>query len=187
MASRIILASASPRRKELLEQVGVTFDVAPADVDETQFAGEHIEHYVKRVAIAKAQAILSQFPDATVIAADTTVGVDQQIFTKPMDEHDALRMWRQLSGRDHVVKTTVVIAKENKIWHDTVSTLVYFKVLDDAEMRQYWQTGEPCDKAAGYAIQGRAAAWVTRIEGSYSNVVGLPLFETLQLLEHSLA
>lgn len=187
MARGIILASASPRRKELLEQVGVTFDVAPADVDETQFAGEHIDHYVKRVAIAKAQAILGQFPDATVIAADTTVGIDQQIFGKPIDENDAMRMWRQLSGRAHVVKTTVVIAKENKICHDTISTMVYFKVLDAAEMRQYWQTGEPSDKAAGYAIQGRAATWVTRIEGSYSNVVGLPLYETLQLLEQTMA
>ena len=187
MASRVILASASPRRKELLEQVNVEFDVYPANIDESQHPNEHIDQYVQRVAIAKAQYILNQFPDAIVIAADTTVGIDQHILTKPNDEDDALRMWRLLSGRSHQVKTTVVIANKYKIFHDTVSTLVYFKVLDETEMRQYWQTGEPCDKAAGYAIQGRAGAWVTRIEGSYSNVVGLPLYETVQMLQQALA
>ena len=182
MASRVILASASPRRKELLEQVNVEFEVYPANIDESQHPNEHIDQYVQRVAIAKAQNILNQFPNATVIAADTTVGIDQHILNKPNDEDDALRMWRLLSGRSHQVKTTVVIANKYKIFHDTVSTLVYFKVLNETEMRQYWQTGEPQDKAAGYAIQGRAGAWVTRIEGSYSNVVGLPLYETLALL-----
>ena len=187
MASRVILASASPRRKELLEQVGVEFEVYPANIDESQYPNENIDQYVQRVAIAKAQAILQQFPDVIVIAADTSVGIDQHILTKPRDENDALKMWRQLSGRSHQVKTTVVIANKYKTFHDTVSTVVYFKVLDEVEMRRYWQTGEPCDKAAGYAIQGRAGAWVTRIEGSYSNVVGLPLYETVQLLQQALA
>lgn len=182
MACRIILASQSPRRKELLQQIGLNFDVVVADINESIHVDETVEDYVLRVASDKALTVAKQHPDAIVIAADTTVTIDDQILTKPLDLKDAMRMWSLLSGRTHQVKTTVVICCSNKIWHDTVTTQVDFKDLTDTEKFAYWQTGEPQDKAGGYAIQGRAAAWVKRIEGSYSNVVGLPLYETLQLL-----
>lgn len=183
MACRIILASQSPRRKELLEQVGLEFIVKSADIDESVLPNENVDDYVLRVATAKAQAIAKDDADAIVIAADTTVTIDGQILAKPQDYKDAQRMWTQLSGKSHQVKTTVVCAYTSQVWHDTVTTNVCFKDLTQDEMFAYWQTGEPCDKAGGYAIQGRAAAWVKYIEGSYSNVVGLPLYETLQLLE----
>lgn len=183
MACGIILASQSPRRKELLEQVGVEFSVKSADVDESVLPNEKVDDYVLRVAIAKAQVIANNAPEDIVIAADTTVTIDGEILAKPQDYDDAVRMWSQLSGRIHQVKTTVVFAYTSQVWHVTVTTNVCFKDLTQNEMFAYWQTGEPCDKAGGYAIQGRAAAWVKYIEGSYSNVVGLPLYETLQLLE----
>lgn len=183
MACRIILASQSPRRKELLEQVGLKFSIQSADIDESILQHEDVDAYVLRVATAKAKTIARQHSDALVIAADTTVSIDGKILTKPIDCDDAMRMWGLLSGQKHQVKTTVVIAYTSLIWHVTVSTNVQFKDLTQDEMFAYWQTGEPCDKAGGYAIQGRAAAWVTYMEGSYSNVVGLPLYETMQLLE----
>lgn len=184
MASSIILASQSPRRKELLEQVGLKFSIQVADVDESLQPNENVDTYVLRVAKLKAEKVAQLYPNAIVIAADTTVTIDGEILAKPTDQDDAFRMWRLLSGQIHQVKTTVVIAYAQQLWHDTATTMVHFKDLTDAEMFTYWQTGEPQDKAGGYAIQGYAAAWVKRIEGSYSNVVGLPLFETLQLLEH---
>lgn len=183
MACGIILASQSPRRKELLEQVGLKFTIQSADVDESVLANEHVDDYVLRVATAKAQVIAAQHPQAFVIAADTTVTIDGKILSKPIDYADACKMWTQLSGRLHQVKTTVVIAYTSIVWHVTVTTHVNFKDLTQDEMFAYWQTGEPQDKAGGYAIQGRAAAWVKSIEGSYSSVVGLPLYETLQLLK----
>ena len=185
MACRIILASQSPRRKELLEQVGLNFDIVSADIDESILPNENVDDYVLRVAAAKARAIIEQpqYRDAVVIAADTTVTIDGEILTKPKDYNDALRMWSLLSDRMHEVKTTVVIAYTSHIEHVKVSSKVYFKTLTQDEMFAYWQTGEPCDKAGGYAIQGRAAAWVKYIEGSYSGIVGLPLYETMQLLE----
>ena len=185
MACRIILASQSPRRKQLLEQVGLQFEVMSADIDESVLPNEHVDDYVLRVAITKAESIAFQqkYHDALVIAADTTVTIDGEILTKPKNYDDAVRMWTLLSGRMHEVKTTVVIACTSVIRHVTVSSKIYFKVLTQDEMFAYWQTGEPHDKAGGYAIQGRAAAWVKCIEGSYSGVVGLPLYETLQLLK----
>lgn len=183
MARRIILASQSPRRKELLEQVGLHFSVQSADIDESVLPNEDVDAYVLRIAKAKAQAIACQHLDALVIAADTTVTIDGKILAKPSNYQDAARMWGLLSGRIHQVKTTVVIAYTSLIWHATVTTNVQFKDLTQDDMFAYWQTGEPCDKAGGYAIQGRAATWVKYMEGSYSNVVGLPLYETMQLLE----
>lgn len=185
MASRIILASQSPRRKELLEQIDLVFEICSADIDETVTPNETVDEYVLRVATAKAMAVGQKHPDSIIIAADTTVTIDQEILSKPINLNDALKMWHQLSGRQHWVKTTVVVVYAKQIWHDTVTTSVYFKDLTDREMLAYWQTGEPQDKAGGYAIQGRAAAWVKRINGSYSNVVGLPLYETLQLLKQA--
>lgn len=182
MASRIILASQSPRRKELLQQVGLTFDICIADIDESQLPDETSEAYVKRVAMLKAQTVALQQPGAIIIAADTIVSIDGQTLTKPKDVDDAYRMWSLLSGRQHQVKTTVVLQSDSKCLVETVTTTVYFKTLTVDEMQHYWVSGEAHDKAGGYAIQGRAAAWVSRIEGSYSNVVGLPLYETLNLL-----
>lgn len=186
MARRIILASQSPRRKALLEQIGLNFDVMVADVDESILSGEQVDAYIKRVAMLKAAAIARHHPDALIIAADTTVSVDQHILAKPLDQSDAYRMWHLLSDRCHQVKTTVIVCDSGKILHDTVTTIVCFKALTEQDMYDYWQSGEPQDKAGGYAIQGRAAAWIKRIEGSYSNVVGLPLYETLQLIEHTI-
>lgn len=187
MASRLVLASQSPRRSELLTQVGLEFEVAIADIDETIQSGEQVDDYVRRVAMQKALTIAKRYPDALVIAADTTVCIQDKILTKPLNYQDAKQMWSCLSGQSHQVKTTVVVACSSQILHDTVTTTVYFKDLNEAEMLHYWQTGEPQDKAGGYAIQGRAAAWVKRIEGSYSNVVGLPLYETLQLIDKAQA
>lgn len=185
MARRIILASQSPRRKALLEQIGIAFDVFAADIDESVWHNEPTDLYLLRMASAKAAKLAKQYPDALIIAADTTVCVDTQILAKPLNQQDAFAMWRRLSGRQHQVKTCVVLSYASQFWHDTVTTEVFFKDLSDEEMFAYWQTGEPLDKAGGYAIQGRAAAWVKRIEGSYSNVVGLPLFETQQLLQQA--
>ncbi|KAA8732711.1 septum formation inhibitor Maf [Acinetobacter qingfengensis] len=185
MACRIILASQSPRRKDLLQQVGLDFSIQIANINETPLLNEKVEQYIQRIAMAKAQTIAKQQPDAIVIAADTTVTVDSEILGKPEHQQHALYMWQKLSGRLHQVKTTIVIAYASQCWHDTVTTDILFKDLTDEEMLAYWQTGEPLDKAGGYAIQGRAAAWVKRMEGSYSNVVGLPLFETLQLLKQA--
>ena len=182
MASRLILASQSPRRKELLQQVGLTFDIQIADIDESTLPNESSDDYVKRVAICKAETVARQHPGTVIVAADTIVSIDGQTLTKPKDFDDACWMWSLLSGRQHQVKTTVVIQSDSKRLVETVSTAVYFKTLTVDDMQRYWASGEPHDKAGGYAIQGRAAAWVRRIEGSYSNVVGLPLYETIQLL-----
>lgn len=182
MARGLILASQSPRRKALLEQVGLTFEVYSADVDESAWQNESVEDYVQRIATLKATTVATHFPQSIVIAADTTVTIDGHILTKPKNRQDAFRMWTLLSGRSHQVKTTVVVAYASHLFHDTVTTVVYFKDLTEVEMLRYWQTGEPQDKAGAYAIQGYAAAWITRIEGSYSSVVGLPLYETLQLI-----
>lgn len=183
MASRLILASQSPRRQDLLRQVGLEFDVKPADIDESIQPDENVDDYVLRVAKQKAQIIAQQYPDAIVLAADTTVSIGTHILTKAQDKQHAFRMWQLLSGQRHQVKTSVVICYAKQIWHDTVCTDVYFKELTQQEMQSYWASGEAFDKAGAYAIQGRAAAWVQRIEGSYSNVVGLPLFETIELLK----
>jgi septum formation protein len=185
MACRLILASQSPRRKALLEQLGLGFEVQVADVDESVREGETAEQYLERVAKNKAVKIARLNPEAIVIAADTTVCIDGTMLAKPEHQAHALQMWQRLSGRQHQVKTCVMLCYASQFWHATVSTEVFFSDLTDQDMFDYWQTGEPQDKAGGYAIQGRAAAWVKRIEGSYSNVVGLPLFETVQLLKQA--
>ena len=180
----IILASASPRRKELLEQVGVEFRVQSFEIDESPYPHEAPADYVVRLAIQKAQAAIEALPaDSIVIAADTTVTVDGRILGKPVDQADAFAMWQRLSGRDHFVMTGVAVAKNQTVLHRRVTTEVHFSPLSHADMLAYWQTGEPVGKAGGYAIQGLAAAFIPKIYGSYSNVVGLPLVETLDLLK----
>ena len=172
----IVLASASPRRAELLRAAGIAFVVRPADVDETLHDGEAPENYVVRVASAKARAIHARMPDATVLGADTTVVVDHHILGKPADADDARRMLRLLSGRPHEVVTGVaVVAASRPVATRVATTTVEFAALTDAEIDWYVESGEPMDKAGAYAIQGLASRFVTRIVGSYSNVVGLPV------------
>lgn len=180
--TRVILASASPRRAELLRAAAIDFDVQPADVDETVHEGETPEAYVRRVAIEKARALASRVPDAVVLAADTTVVVDAHILAKPADDEDARRMLRMLSGRSHEVLTGVCVARGRDEETRVASTLVTFAPLTDEEIAWYVASGEPADKAGAYAIQGLASRFVTRIDGSYSNVVGLPVAVVYEML-----
>jgi len=171
-----VLASASPRRAELLRAAGIPFEVAVADVDESQHPGEDAEAYVRRVAAAKAARVAASHPGRPVLGADTTVVVDGQVLGKPYDAADAARMLGQLSGRSHLVLTGVCLigpAGETRI--DAAVTTVEFRALQAAEIGEYVDSGEPMDKAGGYAIQGGAAGFVTRLDGEYSNVVGLPV------------
>jgi septum formation protein len=181
----IILASASPRRRELLTQAGFTFEVIPAHVNEDPYPDEEPTAYVVRLAREKAEAVYGQLraPEAIVIGADTTVTVDGHILAKPEDAEDAARMLRKLSGRTHQVITGVAIA--SGIGTDAAAevTSVEFFTLSDEEIRAYVATGEPMDKAGAYGIQGYAARWIPRIEGCYFNVVGLPLARVAAMLK----
>lgn len=177
---RLILASASPRRAELLRGAGIEVDVRPADVDESVQPGETPEDYASRVALAKARAISLQVPDRFVLGADTVVVVDDGILGKPTDSAEARRMLRALSGRSHIVMTAVILIRGAGLPSQTVDarverTHVEFATLTNDEIEWYAATAEPMDKAGAYAIQGLASRFVTRIEGSYSNVVGLPV------------
>ncbi|MBJ8425008.1 MULTISPECIES: Maf family nucleotide pyrophosphatase [Acinetobacter] len=181
--AHLILASSSPRRQELLLQLGLAFDVHSPDVDESVNEHEQIDHYVSRLAKSKAQAVLSLYPEATIVAADTSLVVADQIIGKPTSKQHAFEIWGVLSGRKHEVLTGVCVANANQLLSTVVRTEVEFQALSLKDMEDYWATGEPLGKAGGYAIQGIAAKYVTRINGSYSNVVGLPLHETIQLLD----
>jgi septum formation protein len=184
VANMIILASGSPRRRELLTQVGLTFSVQVFEIDESCLPNEAPAAYVCRLAQQKARAAQAHLPaDCTVIAADTTVTVDGHILGKPTDREDAFAMWRLLSGRSHEVMTGVAVACGERVLCTHVVTTVTFLPLTPVMMQAYWDTGEPMGKAGAYAIQGRGAAFIPAIQGSYSNVVGLPLVETLALLE----
>ena len=172
----LVLASGSPRRAELLRQAGIRFEVSVPDVDETLHPGEAPEAYVRRLAAAKARHVAASHPGRPVLGADTTVVVDGQVMGKPYDAADAARMLGQLSGRSHLVLTGVCLigpAGETRI--DAAVTTVEFRALQAAEIGEYVDSGEPMDKAGGYAIQGGAAGFVTRLDGEYSNVVGLPV------------
>jgi septum formation protein len=175
MDNALLLASASPRRAELLTAAGIAFDVQPADVDERVLDGETPEGYVRRIAESKARTISARFPNRLVLGADTTVVVDALILGKPQDELDARRMLSALSGRTHQVLTGVCIAGAGHFEMAVSRTAVEFAALDADEIDEYVSTGEPMDKAGAYAIQGLASRFVTRIDGSYSNVVGLPV------------
>jgi septum formation protein len=177
-----MLASASPRRHDLLKNLGCEFSVSAPEVDETWESGEAPEDYVERVARLKASAVLKQHPDDAILAADTTVAYHGQIFGKPRHQQHAYEMWQQLSDDEHQVITAVCLADNDRVQCEVVTTTVQFCVINQAQMDLYWQSGEPQDKAGGYAIQGLASAWVLEVHGSYSNVVGLPLFETNKLL-----
>jgi septum formation protein len=181
--ARIILASSSPRRKELLQQLGLDFEIYSPDIDESVREREIVEHYVERLARAKAHAVLGLFPDAIVIAADTSLSCAGKIIGKPQSKQHAFEIWSALSGQWHDVYSGICVASSSKILSTVVRTQVEFQRLSDAEMEKYWATGEPIGKAGAYAIQGIAAQYIPQIRGSYSNVVGLPLYETVQLLE----
>jgi septum formation protein len=181
----LVLASASPRRRELLAQAGYAFVVRPAHIPEDSLPDEDPIAYVVRLAREKAEAVFRELADATavVLGADTTVTLDGQILGKPVDDADAARMLRMLSGRTHRVITGVALATESGTQVAAEVTAVRFLTLSDEEIRGYVATGEPLDKAGAYAIQGRAARWIPRIEGCYFNVVGLPLALVSTLLE----
>lgn len=180
----IVLASRSPRRAALLHLLGVAYDLVAADIDETPLGAEAPVEYVQRVALAKAAcARAGGLTQRIVLAADTCVSVDGEIFGKPLDFADARRMLRRLAGGWHTVYTAVVVAGMDGLSRSAiVATRVEFTPLDDATIAAYWASGEPTDKAGAYGIQGLGGALVRRIEGSYSAVVGLPLAETAMLL-----
>lgn len=177
----LILASSSPRRRELLAALGVSFRVRVAEVDEEPRDGEGAEEMVLRLAMAKATT-LSAMPDEIVIGADTAVVLGGKIFGKPRDEADALRMLGELSGQVHRVLTGVAVCCRGRVSSALSDTEVRFREIDPDEARRYWHCGEPRDKAGAYAIQGRGGMFVEAIMGSYSGVVGLPVFETARLL-----
>lgn len=209
----LVLASGSPRRKELLSQLGYEFSVLVTDVEECKHTQETAEEYVKRLSLDKALAALSLLTtnpsekqhvapssdtvvvsseaisldsEIVVLGSDTVVVSQGQVLEKPADFSDSKRMLTQLANRRHQVMTAVSVVSQEKQKTEIVITDVWFKPLSEKEIEQYWQTGEPCDKAGSYGIQGLGGRFVTRIEGSYYAVVGLPLFETDQLLQEFL-
>ncbi|HEU0141804.1 MAG TPA: Maf family protein [Bryobacteraceae bacterium] len=178
----LILASASPRRSELLASAGIRFTVRVSQVEERHVPGEDAWQYVKRLAEAKARTIEST-PGEVVLGADTVVVVDDHILEKPADHADAARMLRLLSGRRHQVITGICLRGLNRITVDAETTEVRFVSLSEAEIDDYVRTGEPMDKAGGYAIQGLASKFIDRVEGCYFNVVGLPVALVYQKLK----
>lgn len=180
--ARLVLASASPRRRELLTLLGVPFRCVPADIDESPRDGEKPPDYVQRMAYEKAAAVAGRAPGCPVLAADTTVVIDEDILGKPLDHLDALSILARLSGRSHSVMTALCLRRGDACSEVLVSTEVEFESLDRATCEAYLATEEPWDKAGAYAIQGLGGALVRTIRGSYSNVVGLPLAQTRRLL-----
>ena len=180
----LVLASRSPRRAELLARAGYRFEVAPADVDERRRGGEAPAKLVRRLAWKKAAVVAARHPGAVVLGADTVVVVDDDVVLgKPRGDADAARMLRRLSGRAHKVLTGVALRAPHGRRAGVASTRVYFRPLGPEEVAWYVASGEPADKAGGYAIQGRASRFVPRIEGSYANVVGLPIELVDRLLD----
>lgn len=184
----LYLASGSPRRRELLTQIGIPFTTLSASVDETPLADEAAPAYVERLARAKANAGLVELLTTNasvplaVLGADTAVVLDGRILGKPVDREDALAMLAALSGREHQVLTAVAVADQQRCLSVCVVSQVRFGHISTQQAQDYWASGEPLDKAGAYAIQGLGAVFVQRIEGSYSAVVGLPLSETVELL-----
>lgn len=182
----MILASQSPRRRELLGLIAPDFRVIPADLDERRRPNEPVEAYVVRLAEAKAAAVAGAAePGEWVIAADTTVALGSEIFNKPTDYPDFLAMMGRLAGTVHQVWTGLCVRRDQSVQTRALCTEVWVRPLAEAELADYWASGEPCDKAGGYGIQGLAARFVERIEGSYTNVVGLPLVELERMLTHA--
>ena len=188
-APRLYLASASPRRSQLLQQIEVPHVVRPVVIDESPCDGEAPAAYVLRLAEQKAQALWSQLEPGErlpVLAADTTVAIEGAILGKPADRAELHAMFRRLSGRTHEVHTAVAVMHDGRVNARISTSEVSFRELAPAEIDWYWDTGEPADKAGGYAVQGRAAVFIRHIAGSYSGVMGLPLYETWELLAPAL-
>ncbi len=183
----LFLASASPRRRELLTQIGVPFELLSITLDETPLPAERPEAYVQRLAREKALAGWAAVGDdsAAVLGADTAVVIDERILGKPADRAEGLLMLESLSDREHHVLTAVALATRDACEVRLVTSRVRFRRIERAEAEAYWASGEPCDKAGGYAIQGWGAVFVAELRGSYSAVVGLPLCETAQLLDQA--
>lgn len=178
----LVLASASPRRQELLRNAGIAFVVQPAHIDEVPLPGEAAKDCAERLAREKALAVSAQRPQDIVLGADTVVVVNGQILGKPSDAADAARMLRLLAGRSHEVVTGVCVVAGGRWSVSSETTVVAMLELTDKEIADYVATGEPMDKAGGYAIQGIASRWIPRIEGDYSNVVGLPVARVYGIL-----
>ena len=181
-APLLCLASASPRRRELLAQLGVPHVLAVPDIDETVLAGESAADYVVRMARAKARSVHPQGEGLPVLAADTTVVIEERICGKPADAEAGIAMLLRLSGRSHEVLTAVALAVRGEVNHRLSRSEVRFRHLSLMEATAYWNSGEPQDKAGSYAVQGHGAVFVEHLSGSYSGVMGLPLFETAELL-----
>ncbi len=181
---QIALASRSPRRRELLAQIGVRHRVVDVDVDESPRPAEVAAEYVLRLALAKARAGTGRVAGLPVLGADTAVVVDDAILGKPADREDAMAMLRRLSAREHRVLTAVALVGDREATRLSVSH-VRFRAIAAGEAAAYWATGEPADKAGAYAIQGLGALFVESLSGSYSGVMGLPLYETAELLRHA--
>jgi len=178
----IYLASQSPRRHQLLKQIGVPHRVIPAEVDETLQEGESAEDYVRRLALAKAHAGFASHPDRPVLGSDTAVVLDGHILGKPRDREHALEMLSALSGREHRVLTGVALVSANQANYRLSDSRVSFREISPSEAARYWASGEPADKAGGYGIQGLGALFISHLSGSHSGVMGLPLYETAEIL-----
>jgi len=178
----IVLASGSPRRKQLLEMLHIPFRVIPPDVDEHVLPGEEPGHYVTRLSRAKAEAVAARAPGDVILAADTTVVLDGTIFEKPTSPANAVEMLSRLQGRTHEVMTAVAVARDGKVEHALDVSRVTFRAVDRATLEVYVATGEPMDKAGAYAIQGLGAPLIERVEGDFFGVMGLPLRLALDLL-----
>ena len=183
---RLILASASPRRAELLRNARIPFEVEPSSLHEAPLPGETPLQYAQRLARDKATAVLARHPKALVLGADTVVVVDQHLLEKPADADDAARMLRLLSGRTHQVITGVCLAAAGIERTEAEVTLVTFTTMSEKEIEEYIATGEPMDKAGAYGIQGMASRWAERVEGCYFNVVGLPVARAYRMLSERL-
>lgn len=186
---KLYLASQSPRRAQLLQQIGVEFIKQAVDIDEEPLPNEPVEEYLQRMAQDKAEAAQQELglagvniDKSLILSADTTIDLDGEIIAKPEDEEDCIAILNQLSGRAHNVMTGVCLLLGDTCRYCMVKTQVNFRELSENEIRRYWMTGEPQDKAGGYGIQGLGSVFVDSIHGSYSNVVGLPLTETAELL-----
>lgn len=181
--SKLILASASPRRKELLHRAGIEVEVEPSNLEEARLDGEMPKQYAERLARDKACAVFARHPDDLVLAADTIVIVDNDVLEKPADAADAARMLRMISGRTHKVTTGVCLLGPGVGDVRSETTDVTFQPITEDEIKQYVASGEPMDKAGAYGIQGRASRWVERVDGCYFNVVGLPVPLVYQMLK----
>src|SRR5215470_10124502 len=181
----LVLASASPRRQDLLRRAGIPVEVRPADIAEDPLPGEVPQACAERLAKQKAAAIARQRPDDPVLGADTVVAVEAEILGKPLDAADAARMLRKLSGRRHLVITGVCLVAGGQCLVASETTSVTMTEIPEQEIMEYVATGEPMDKAGAYAIQGMASRWIPRIEGDYSNVVGLPVALVWRMLKQA--